>query len=215
MVPYEQLKSRAVSRLSEINVFRDQKKNFQASIDDISVQNDKLKANIDLLTQSLEVVKVCINKLSEGHISHLQDLVNSMLNTVFYDKKYAIDMQLNDTKNGKVLDLYLIDSTYNSDDPVITDLTSNGGGLQTVVGFVLQIYFIIYFKQERILFLDEALSAVSSEYIPTLVDFMRGLVDKYQFKFVAIFHDTRFSEYADTIYQVSNGSARLVQTSEA
>lgn len=213
MVQYNQLKSRAVSKLSEINVLREQRNNYQGSIDDITKENDKLKDFINLLTESLEVVKVCINKLSEGHISHLQDLVNSMLSTVFYDKKYSIDMQLNDTKNGKVLDLFLIDSTLSTDDPVVTDLSSNGGGLQTVVGFVLQIYFIVYFKQERILFLDEALSAVSSEYIPTLVDFMRGLVDKYQFKFVAIFHDTRFSEYADTIYQVSNGTAHLV-TSE-
>lgn len=210
MVQYSQLKSVAVSKLSEINVFREQRNNFILSIDDVTKDNDRLKEQINLLTESLEVVKVCINKLSEGHISHLQELVNSMLNTVFYDKKYSIDMQLNDTKNGKVLDLFLIDSTLSDEDPVVTELSSNGGGLQTVVGFVLQIYFIIYFKQERILFLDEALSAVSSEYIPTLVDFMRGLVDKYQFKFVAIFHDTRFSEYADTIYQVSNGTAKLV-----
>ena len=208
---YSQLKSIAVSKLSEINVFRSQRDNFKLSIEDVTKEIDKLKSSVNLLTESLEVVKVCINKLSEGHISHLQDLVNSMLSTVFYDKKYSIDMQLNDTKSGKVLDLFLIDSTYNSDDPIVTDLFSNGGGLQTVVGFVLQIYFIIYFKQERILFLDEALSAVSSEYIPTLVDFMKGLVDKYQFKFVAIFHDTRFSEYADTIYQVSNGTAKLLQ----
>nr|DAW53611.1 MAG TPA: chromosome partition protein [Caudoviricetes sp.] len=210
MVQYSQLKSVAVSKLSEINVFREQRNNFILSIEDVTKDNDRLKEQINLLTESLEVVKVCINKLSEGHISHLQELVNSMLNTVFYDKKYSIDMQLNDTKNGKVLDLFLIDSTLSDEDPVVTELSSNGGGLQTVVGFVLQIYFIIYFKQERILFLDEALSAVSSEYIPTLVDFMRGLVDKYQFKFVAIFHDTRFSEYADTIYQVSNGTAKLV-----
>lgn len=210
MVQYSQLKSVAVSKLSEINVFREQRNNFILSIEDVTKDNDRLKKQINLLTESLEVVKVCINKLSEGHISHLQELVNSMLNTVFYDKKYSIDMQLNDTKNGKVLDLFLIDSTLSDEDPVVTELSSNGGGLQTVVGFVLQIYFIIYFKQERILFLDEALSAVSSEYIPTLVDFMRGLVDKYQFKFVAIFHDTRFSEYADTIYQVSNGTAKLV-----
>lgn len=210
MVQYSQLKSVAVSKLSEINVFREQRNNFILSIEDVTKDNDRLKEQINLLTESLEVVKVCINKLSEGHISHLQELVNSMLNTVFYDKKYSIDMQLNDTKNGKVLDLFLIDSTLSDEDPIVTELSSNGGGLQTVVGFVLQIYFIIYFKQERILFLDEALSAVSSEYIPTLVDFMRGLVDKYQFKFVAIFHDTRFSEYADTIYQVSNGTAKLV-----
>lgn len=214
MVQYSQLKSVAVSKLSEISVFREQRNNFILSIEDVTKDNDKLKEQINLLTESLEVVKVCINKLSEGHISHLQDLVNSMLSTVFYDKKYSIDMQLNDTKNGKVLDLYLVDSTLSQDDPVVTELSSNGGGLQTVVGFVLQIYFIIYFKQERILFLDEALSAVSSEYIPTLVDFMKGLVDKYQFRFVAIFHDTRFSEYADTIYQVSNGTAKLLRTAE-
>lgn len=210
---YSQLKSIAVSKLSELNVYKQQRQQTLTSIDEVTISNNQLKDEVDVLTKSLETVKVCINKLSEGHISHLQELINSMLRSVFYDKDYSIDMQLNDTKNGKVLDLFLIDSTTNKDDPIVTDLSSNGGGLQTVVGFVLQIYFIIYFKQERILFLDEALSAVSSEYIPTLVDFMRGLVEKYQFKFVAIFHDTRFSEYADTIYQVSNGTAKLITNS--
>lgn len=210
---YSQLKSLAVSRLSELNIYKQQRAQVNVSIEETTQANDKLKNDLNIMTKSLEAVKVCISKLSEGHISHLQDLVNSMLRTVFYDRDYSIDMKLDDTKNGKVLNLYLVDSTLSKDDPVVTDLASNGGGLQTVIGFVLQIYFIIYFKQERILFLDEALSAVSSEYIPTLVDFMRGLVDKYNFIFVAIFHDTRFSEYADTIYQVSNGSAHLVTNS--
>jgi len=210
MINYEQLKSRAVAKVSEINVLTQQLHMAEQNIIDLKDATVKLKEEQHLLSESLEVVKVCINKLSEGHISHLQDLVNSMLSTVFYDKDYSIDMQLNDTKNGKTLDLFLIDGSHDPEDPIITELDSNGGGVKTVVGFILQVYFIIYFKQEYILFLDEALSAVSSEYVPTLVEFMKGLVEEYKFKFVAIFHDTRFHEYADKIYTMTDGQCREI-----
>lgn len=188
---YKDLKTQAISNISTINTYRQQLVNITTNINDLNKANESIKENVNLLTQSLDVMKSCITKLSEGHISHLNDLVNSMLRQVFDDKDYAVEFQLNDNKNGKILNILLKDR-ISDDEVIVTDIHDNGGGLQTIIGFILQVYFIIYFNQEHILFLDESLSALSSEYIPNLIAFMGSLVEKYDFIFVSVIHDKRF-----------------------
>lgn len=188
---YKDLKTQAISNISTINTYRQQLINVTNNINEINKVNEATKENTKWLTQSLDVMKLCITKLSEGHISHLNDLVNSMLKQVFDDKDYEVEFQLNDNKNGKILNIILKDR-ISDDEVIVTDIHDNGGGLQTIVGFILQVYFIIYFNQEHILFLDESLSALSSEYIPNLIAFMGSLVDKYGFAFVSVIHDKRF-----------------------
>lgn len=188
---YQDLKSRAIIAKSNIANLNEQSLKISTSLNNLNQSNSNLKIKSKLLTQSLEVMKLCITKLSEGHINHLNDLVNSMLRQVFDDKNYEIEFKLEDNKNGKILNIFLKD-ILSEDNIVITDIHDNGGGLQTIVGFILQIYFIIFFKQERILFLDEQLSALSSEYIPNLIDFMSKLTKEYGFIFVGVIHDQRF-----------------------
>ncbi len=201
---YNDIKNRAISNISTINTYNRQLLDVDFNLEGLHKKNKETKERVELLTKSLDVMKLCISKLSETHINHLNELVNSMLKQVFDDRDYEIDFRLSDTKNGKNLNIYLKDSTE-SEEPVITEIHDNGGGVQTVVGFILQVYFIIYFKQEPILFLDEQLSALSKEYIPNLCDFMDKLTKEYGFIFVAVVHDERFKEYATNIYTIQQG----------
>ncbi len=201
---YSDLKNRAISNISTINAYKKQLSDIEFNLDGLNKVNKETKAKVELLTKSLDVMKLCISKLSETHINHLNELVNSMLKQVFDDRDYEIEFVLSDTKNGKNLNIYLKDST-DSEDPVITEIHDNGGGVQTVVGFILQVYFIIYFKQEPILFLDEQLSALSKEYIPNLCEFMDKLTKEYGFIFIAVVHDERFKEYATSLYTIQQG----------
>ena len=57
----------------------------------------------------------------------------------------------------------------------------------------------------RILFLDEALSAVSIEYIPSLMTFIKSLSEQRGFTFLAVCHDLRFFDYADHVYRMEDG----------
>lgn len=201
---YQELKTRAISNISSINAFKKQLSEVNNSVNALKEDNLVYKDKLTLLTKSLEVMKACITKLSEGHISHINDLVNSMLKQIFDDKEYEIEFKLNDVKNGKVLDI-LLKETISDDEVIVTDIHENGGGIQTIVGFILQVYFIIYFKQEPILFLDEQLSALSSEYIPNLIECMNQLTKEYNFTFVGIFHDIRWQNYSDHIFNINDG----------
>lgn len=188
---YQELKAIAIEHIGAIKKDKEQLSSITHQLNELTNTNNQMKEKLHLLSESLEVMKVCITKLSEGHINHLNDLVNSMLKQVFDDKNYEIEFKLDDNKNGKILNILLKDE-ISPGEIVVTDIHDNGGGLQTIIGFILQIYFIIYFNQEHIIFLDEQLSALSSNYISNLIKFMDELVKKYNFVFVSVIHDQRF-----------------------
>ena len=91
-----------------------------------------------------------------------------------------------------------------------TDIKDNGFGIKTIIGFILQVYFILYHKLSPIIFIDEGFSAISNQYIPYLRSLLNSLKEEYGFIFVLVAHDPRFIDIADQTYEVKNGEVRLV-----
>ena len=59
--------------------------------------------------------------------------------------------------------------------------------------------------------LDEAYSNISKNYISDFFDFLSKLCEKLQFTLILITHDERFIEYADRVYEISNGYVTLTK----
>ena len=59
--------------------------------------------------------------------------------------------------------------------------------------------------------LDEAYSNISKEYISNFFDFISKLCDKLNFTVILITHDERFIEYANKVYEISNGYVTLLK----
>ena len=70
---------------------------------------------------------------------------------------------------------------------------------------ILQVFYLGYLNQAPVLFMDESLSQVSSEYVPNLMSFIKELARQKGFIFVLVSHDTRIINYADKKYQVDQG----------
>ena len=85
-----------------------------------------------------------------------------------------------------------------------------GGGISCVIGLVLQIFFIQYFKLNKLLIMDEALSQISKEYIPNTMTFLKTLSKERGFKFLMICHDNRIIKHADYCFKMSMG--KLTET---
>ena len=158
--------------------------------------------------QAVEYMKEIIDLLSRSHIDHLEKLLNSAVETIFYDKNYRIEFEISEYRNSNCLDIYLIETT-NDGEQIKTNIKDNGFGIKTVIGFILQVYFILYNKLSPVLFVDEGFSAISSNYLPYLKSLFNNLRDKYGFIFVLVAHDIRFLELADKTYEVKNGEVKL------
>lgn len=158
---------------------------------------------------AIEYMKEIIDKLSRSHIDHLEELLNTAVSTIFFDKRYSIEFELSEYRNSNCLTIYLIEEQEDGT-KIKTDIKDNGFGIKTIVGFILQIYFILYQGLSPVLFADEAFSALSDQYIPYLRSLLTSLSERYGFIFVLVAHDPRFIDIADKTYEVKNGEVRLV-----
>lgn len=212
-----------MSNLQDYPLLRDRALKTQQSFDDLkkslthttqllnSVGEDlkSYKTNKLIQESSIKVLREIIDTLSNKQVNAIIDMVTYALSTIFHDRDYSLAIEIADTRTTKGATLYLIDKT-DPDNTVKSDMDSIGGGIMSVIGFVLQIFFIIYFKKQRFLLLDESLSAVSSEYIPNLMEFMKTLSEKRGFTFIMILQDLRFMDYADKTYVMNFGELREV-----
>lgn len=156
---------------------------------------------------AISYMKEIIDLLSRTHIDHLEKLLNSAISTIFFDKNYSIRFEVSEYRNSNCLSINLIE-TLDDGTEIVTDIKDNGFGIKTIVGFILQIYFILYHKLSPILFIDEGFSALSDQYIPYLRSLLNSLKEEYSFIFVLIAHDPRFIQIADLIYEVKDGEVK-------
>lgn len=205
---YQSLFNKAISLKSTIQA-------TQSRLAQVQNQKDetlkKMKEQLDrknLFEQSMEALKLINHTLSRSHIDHLEHLLNESIHTIFFDKNYDILLTITELRNTNNLQITLVEHTENGD--VETNLQHNGFGLQCILGFILQVYFIIYYHQAPILFIDEGFTQLSTQYIPFLKSLLAGLTKKYNFIFVLVNHDPRLNDLADRIYEMNNGKVTRV-----
>ena len=205
---YSQYFSKAIQIKSNIELLIKQYE--QAKLDREKLSDD-LRNTIKkekTYEEAVDLMKKIVESMSTSQIEHLQKLINSALETIFFDRQYSVDLVVTELRNTNNLQILL--SETNEDGTVVkTKLVDNGYGVKSIIGFILQVYFIIYHKEYPVLFLDEAFGTLSSQYVPYLKVLMDELAKKYGFIFILITHDTRFMDVADKTYLVDKGKVTL------
>lgn len=205
---YDSLYNKAIQIKSKYDTLNTQYDDKLKQKNNLIEEMASKKSNQNLYEKSISYMKEIIDVLSKSHIEHLSVLLNSAVQTIFFDRNYSIELEISELRNNNNLTIYLLE---NKDGSVLkTDIKDNGFGVKTVVGFVLQIYFILYHNLSPVLFIDEGFSAISSQYIPNLKLLLDSLKEKYGFIFVLIAHDLRFIDIADRLYEVKNGEVKLL-----
>lgn len=171
---------------------------------------------IALLENTQEVFKLLENKLSEANILHVEQLCNQALVTVFNteDTTYTIKIETMIQRNNNQVQFYLFEKNLITNEEVKTRLEDNGFGIQSLIGLVLQIYFILIHKQQHILFLDESLTAISVDKLPKLKAFLTEVSKSLNFKFILIAHVEALFTLADYRYNVVNGKIEEIEIKE-
>lgn len=201
---YSNIRDRALSIKSQKELSTKNLLNAQHLLDSKLEELKQVKENRLIQESSIKVLNNLIELMSKEHIKSIVDIATYALQTIFTDKDYQLELEIRELRNKNTCELYLIDST-DKDNVVKASIKDIGGGVQTVISFILRIFYIMYYNLNRILFLDEALSAVSIEYIPSLMTFIKSLSEQRGFTFLAVCHDLRFFEYADKIYLMKDG----------
>lgn len=205
---YNSLYHKAIQLKSKYETLENQyQQTLQEKADLTNQMKDKLNKQM-IYEDAISYMKEIIDVLSRSHIDHLESLLNSAVSTIFYDKNYRVEFEISEYRNSNCLNIYLIETLIDGTE-IKTDIKDNGFGIKTIIGFVLQIYFILYHNLAHILFMDEAFSALSSQYLPYLRSLLTSLKEEYDFIFVLIAHDERLIEIADSTYEVKDGEVKF------
>lgn len=202
---YQALRDRAI----KLNSLKDTSyKNYKnAEVKFIETAEKLLQAKEQLLVQeaSIKVLREIIDIMSREFIDSIVDLLTFALQTIFVDKDYSVKVLLKESRNSKQADIILV-SKQEDGSIIESPIPDNcGGGITAVIGLVLQIFFIQYFKLNKILIIDEGLSQISKEYVGNTMHFLKTLASERGFKFLLVCHDNRIIKHADYIYRMEQG----------
>lgn len=156
-----------------------------------------------LYNSSIEVFKKIVDEVYSRNLGEIQETLNIGLQYVFFDKNYGASIEVSDFKT-KTIELYLLDRSV--DPPRKSDMKDGvGNGVRSVVSFILLVFYLIRCGRKRLIFADEAYSAISETYVDKFFSFASSLCEKKGLTLVLITHDPRFLIYADKRYSVSDG----------
>lgn len=85
-------------------------------------------------------------------------------------------------------------------------LESFGGGVLSLVSFIMLVSTIVLKEKRRFIVLDESLNAVSFVYQEPLSNFMRQLCDDFGFDILLISHQPELDTHASSQYLVTKGN---------
>lgn len=175
-------------------------------IEEKTKELEEKKKNIEFIKNTKENYIKALDVVYQKSIGLLKDTLNTALKYIIYDKRYSVDLQLDDKRGTKTLEILLIDEAKGFE----AEMDDVGQGVRTIISFVLKYYYLMY-QNSNILFLDEKYSALSAHYVPRFFEFILGLCKKNETKIVLITHDERFIEYATKTYLVNDGYIKVVE----
>lgn len=180
------------------------------SLNETKLVIDRNTKSIADLEESQNYYKRAVDLLYSRSIGEVESLLNSALSFVFFDKPYKVRLDLDFSRGRKSVSIVLLDCS-NPDDVFEVDLKSGSGtGVKILISFVLHCFYILSKKAYPILLLDESYSGISAQYVQRFFELVHGFCEKKNFRIVLVTHDTRFLDYSDKRYVVSDGVVQEV-----
>lgn len=210
---YSMYFNKAISIKSNIDLLKQQHEDEKQKKSDMELKLQNLIKEEHQYEKAVELMKSIIEGMSQSQVRHLEELINSALSTIFFDRTYYVELVVTELRNTNNLQIIL--SEVNDEGQFVkTKLEDNGYGVKSIIGFILQVYYILYHKQYPILFMDESFTNLSKQYLPYLKTLINDLANKYGFIFVLVTHDTDIKLLSDRTYNVEKGVVKLVDVTD-
>ena len=206
MVTAKELYQKALQHKASIDSALKDIKDNHIMISQYQRELDNITRERDTLSMCYEYLDALIKEESGKFIARLRDILDYGVKTIFDDCEYSVDIRTNDSKTS--IHLVYEDAEGNILSP---DVQVCGGGIRSVIGLLLQVFMLFHYKSEPILFCDESLSQISSQYVENTMSLLNELAQKNSMKVMLVTHDPRFMDYAKKIFEVDNGKVTVIK----
>ena len=197
---YENFKKKALSKVLLEEIIKKEKRNVKEKEKELEDCLEDIN-NHKLAYTQLEDI---ISNANKVFIQNIENLLNKAIQTIFYDEDYSIKVIVENKKmNFELIDNNNIDEDNN---PLQIDLDDAcGGGIITVVGFILQLFVIEMLKLNKVIFIDEGFMALSEKYRPLFYDFINEFCKNTDMKILLVSHDELVKEKAVQEIEIEHG----------
>jgi len=144
--------------------------------------------------------------------AQVEGLVTHGLRTIFSDSDMSF--HVNHEQKGTRSEVSFSLSSMLAGERITTPiLDARGGGVASVVGFLIRLVLTLLRSDAPLLVLDESFAQLSANFEPRLAFFLRDLVDLTGVQILMVTHSTAYSEQADVVYRVGiSGGVTHVDT---
>jgi DNA repair exonuclease SbcCD ATPase subunit len=177
-------------------------------------RHKKCLGSIEEINLALETLKQAIVPLTERGLKRLKELVSFGLMTIFTTEKYSVDFEIKERGSDKTAVIWLQEELTDGSITRVQMRDSCGGGVKTVVALILRVFFILHYKQRRVVVMDEPFTDLNTVVLPGLFQFLRYTVEELGFEWLIVTQDDRFLPYADHTYKVKKGAVQVVGEAE-
>ena len=195
--------------VSGVETLLEHRQGIKDALENYQKELKNMEDRIGFLADTKVFYVKAIDLMYEESIGALKETLNTALQYIMFDKNYACNLTLEDKRGTKNLYLSLQDLDAGTE----VDMKHGvGQGVRTIISFVLKTFYVIN-QNSHILFLDEKSSALSDQYVSRFFEFLKKFSEdsNHPFVLVLISHDTRFMDYADQTYLVSDGNIQKVE----
>jgi predicted ATPase len=110
---------------------------------------------------------------------------------------------------------FVVRSVYNQQVMETTVMDARGGGLVSVVAFILQLVVLLLTPgARRTMWLDEPFAHLSAEYEPRMAEFLREVCSKADVQITMITHSDVYGDVADYRYRLRLGPDGMTSVEE-
>ena len=104
---YQYYFNKAITTKSNIEMLEHQ---YKESLNEIKLTGDELKELIKKeknYEYAVDLMKKIIEGMSKSQINHLESLINSALETIFFDRQYSVELVITELRNTNNLQIIL------------------------------------------------------------------------------------------------------------
>jgi DNA repair exonuclease SbcCD ATPase subunit len=175
---------------------------LQEQLADLDTRVTTAKQAAEELVQARVLFENLTDSKRELVRSKIEALVTYGIQAVFGpDYSFSIEQKL---ARNQVTFEYRVHQTFGSDVRVTELRGAHGGGLVSLIGFLLRMVMVLFVHppRRRIMFLDETFANLDADKRPALAKLLQSLGASLNVQFVMITHSPEYVDEADMVYEI-------------
>jgi DNA repair exonuclease SbcCD ATPase subunit len=165
--------------------------------DDYTLKEEENRNRMLALEQALVFVQDVAQKTQEQLVLHIQDVVNTALDTCFPDE-YEFNLVFEIKRNKTEARLVFMKNGFEID-----PMEASGGGVVDVASFALRIAAWSLGKTNNVICLDEPMKFLSRDLQPRAGEILQEISKKLGIQFIMVSHVADIIQSADRVFEIS------------